>query len=108
MLRFRFLLLALIFASLAGRTATATVIAGPIVNPANGHSYLLLAGAAWTTSEAEAISLGGHLATIRSQAENDWVFNTFTPLADVAAGRFLWIGLTDTDAPDPKSRDSFH
>ena len=41
-------------------------------------------------AEAEAVTLGGHLATINNDAENTWVFNTF------GAGSIpLWIGLTD-------------
>src|SRR5215471_8314375 len=66
---------------------------GPIQNPGNGHSYFLLAPTNWTTMEAQAVSLGGHLATIRNQAENDWVWSTFTALDGT---NNLFIGLTDT------------
>jgi len=38
----------------------------------------------WTDSEALAVSLGGHLATIRSQAEQDWIEQKF------GAGNFIW------------------
>jgi len=65
-----------------------------IVNTNNGHSYLLLESATWTSSEAEAVSLGGHLATIRNQAEEDWVFRTFGSFGGTQ--RLLWIGLSDT------------
>ena len=55
----------------------------------------------WTDSEALAVSLGGHLATIRSQAEQDWIEQEFaaylTPgglcigLSDQASeGNFIW------------------
>src|SRR5262245_19715924 len=50
-----------------------SVAAGPIVNPANGHSYLLLSPSTWTAAEAESVSLGGSLATIDDAAENQWV-----------------------------------
>ena len=66
------------------------VIAGPIVNPANGNSYYLLSQNTWTASESEAQSLGGHLVTVNNQAENDWVFNSFAVAG--GSGRALWTG----------------
>lgn len=71
-----------------------TPLSPKIVNPANGHIYILLDQATWKASEAEAVSLGGHLATIRNQAEEDWIFKTFTDYKDEK--RLLWIGLSDT------------
>jgi hypothetical protein len=65
-----------------------------IVNPNNHHSYLLLDKASWKDSEAEAIALGGHLATIRNQAEEDWIFHTFGGYS--GKQHLLWIGLSDT------------
>lgn len=65
-------------------------IAGPWINPANGHFYYLLDADTWTNSEDQAIALGGHLVTINDQAEQDLVFETFS------GGRNLWIGFTDT------------
>lgn len=65
-----------------------------IINPNNHHSYLLLAAATWKVSEAEAVRLGGHLATIRNQAEEDWVLNTFGSYG--GQQHLLWIGLSDT------------
>jgi hypothetical protein len=68
-----------------------SIAAGPIVNPANGHTYYLLTQSRWTAAEAEAISLGGHLATINEVAEDNWVFDTFN-----RPGQYgLWIGLND-------------
>ncbi len=72
------------------RPAAAVVMAGPIVNPANGHEYFLLQAASWADAEAEAITLGGHLVTIDDAAENDWVWETFQP-----SGGPFWIGLND-------------
>ncbi|MFH0962849.1 MAG: lectin-like protein [Planctomycetota bacterium] len=46
-------------------------------NPANGHLYGVSEATTWDAAEAEAVGLGGHLATIRSQAENDWLVATF-------------------------------
>ena len=76
--------------------AIATTIAGPIVNPANGHAYYLLSANLWEASEAEAISLGGHLATINDAAENTWVFSTFGAYG--GQDRLFWIGLNDVAA----------
>jgi len=73
-----------------GLSAQAAILAGPIVNPLNGHSYYLLSQSTWSDAETEAVSLGGHLATIRNEHENRWVFSTFGSF-----GGALWIGLTD-------------
>ena len=69
------------------------VLAGPVLNPANGHFYYLLPETTWTDAEAKAVQLGGHLAIINDEAENQWVFDTFSEYGGV--GRNLWIGLTD-------------
>ncbi len=60
-------------------------------SPINGHWYL---GAnldqTWAMAEAEARRFGGHLATIRSQAENAWLMGN-PELND----RPRWIGYND-------------
>ncbi len=53
------------------------ILAGPIVNPANGHYYLLISPSTWAEAEAFAKRQGGHLATVRNADENDWLLNTF-------------------------------
>jgi len=80
-----------------GETAV-PIIAGPIVNLANGHQYLLLGPASWTNAELAAVALGGHLVTINTPAENDWVYQTFANFAGIP--RDLWLGLF---LPDPSS-----
>ena len=65
----------------AATPAKAEVIAGPIANPANDHVYYLLELDTWTNSEAEAVSMCGHLATINDSAEEQWVFDTFSGIA---------------------------
>ena len=65
-----------------------------VVNPNNHHSYLLLDKASWKDSEAEALAQDGHLATIRNQAEEDWIFKTFGGYG--GEQHLLWIGLSDT------------
>src|SRR5690242_3358842 len=77
-------------------TQAVVTLAGPIINPANGHSYYLLPTTNWTTSESQAVSLGGHLVTINDVAENNWVSNTFLNLSIPGVGnRDLWLGLND-------------
>lgn len=82
-------LLALAIVTLS-MSARAGILAGPVINPANGHSYYLLTQNTWSDAEAEAVSLGGHLATIRNAEEDRWVYSTFS-----GYGGALWIGLTD-------------
>ncbi|TWT77872.1 Lectin C-type domain protein [Posidoniimonas polymericola] len=72
--------------------SAAAVLDGPIINPANGHSYYLLEPASWTESQAEAELLGGNLVTIDDQEENDWVLITF---GGVPGQKYLWLGLND-------------
>ena len=71
-----------------------------------GHTYHLIGspgnvgaapgGLTWADAENEAVSLGGHLATINDQAENDWVWNTFSSQAfTISSFGGLWIGLND-------------
>ena len=67
----------------------------PIVNPGNHHIYVLLRPATWEESEAEAVALGGHLATVRNQAEENWIFKTFGHYEGMQ--RLLWIGLSDRE-----------
>jgi len=71
--------------------APALVEAGPIINPANGNAYYLLAQSTWFAAEEEARTRGGHLVAIGGAAENAWVWSTFSA---IASGPF-WIGLTD-------------
>jgi alpha-tubulin suppressor-like RCC1 family protein len=72
------------------------VIAGPFLNAATGHRYLLLDRASWTNAEDAALALGGHLVTINDADENTWVFNTFGNFGGIS--RDLWLGFFD---PEP-------
>jgi hypothetical protein len=88
-----------ILKSLAAAIATYALVplsafGGPTVldtaiNPANGHTYLLLSNSTWVDAESAAIGLGGHLATINDLAENNWIWNRW------GTNRTLWIGFVD-------------
>ena len=68
----------------------------------NGHSYALTQNwESWLNAEQEAVSLGGHLATINDAGENDWLASTFGntycqgyPGWEWCA--IAWIGMYDT------------
>ena len=80
--------------------ANAAILAGPFVYPVSGHRYYLLTSNKWIDSQSEAITLGGNLVTINNLAENQWVFDTFGPLAEAQRpatddSPSLWIGLSD-------------
>jgi hypothetical protein len=66
------------------------------INPANGHTYYLLPQNTWTASESAAVALGGHLATVRSSAEENWIYSTFSSYGGIY--RNLLIGLTSGNA----------
>ncbi|HWW01022.1 MAG TPA: C-type lectin domain-containing protein [Candidatus Acidoferrum sp.] len=87
--------LALLLCPILSAMALPGPLSSTLVNPNNNHSYILLSNADWTDSEAEAVSLGGHLATVRSHEEQDWIFNTFGSYG--GQQRLLWIGLNDTN-----------
>jgi subtilisin-like proprotein convertase family protein len=70
------------------------IVAGPYLDPATGHYYYLLGATNATTSEAWATALGGHLATVNSANEQNWIFDNFANYGDV--NHNLWIGLTNT------------
>ena len=70
-------------------TGLATILEGPEFF---GRSeYYLLETSTWEEAEAEAHTMGWHLVTINTEAENTWVINTFSP----DNSRNLWIGFTD-------------
>jgi hypothetical protein len=68
-------------------------ISPALSNSANGHFYVLLSPATWTWSERAATALGGDLTSIANQAEQDWVYHTFSSF--YGTNRYLWIGFND-------------
>lgn len=90
---YRFVAILFSFFAVA-QTSRGAVIAGPLTY--NGHTYYLLDSASWSASEAQAVGLGGHLATINNLSEQQWVYSTFIPYALNRESRpGLWIGLRD-------------
>jgi FG-GAP repeat/Uncharacterised ACR (DUF711)/Lectin C-type domain len=61
------------------------------LSPVNGNWYTEVDPLSWSSAEAAAQAWGGHLATIRSQAENDWVRDNYATTSAV------WIGYTDQE-----------
>jgi subtilisin-like proprotein convertase family protein len=76
-------------------TATAdtnlAIVQGPVVNPATGHYYYLLASTNWINSQMWATELGGNLVTLETANEGQWVYDTFTMYG--TTNRDLWTGL---------------
>ena len=58
-----------------------------VTSPVTGNRYAVTAPMTWQQAEQVAVLEGGHLATIRSGAENAWASQTF--------GANFWIGLND-------------
>jgi hypothetical protein len=77
----------------AGWFHSLAVAAGPWdQSHVNGHWYRAIEELTWAEAEAQAQASGGHLATVRSQAENDWLVSTFA-----GDGSFFWIGYHDSN-----------
>jgi subtilisin-like proprotein convertase family protein len=83
-----------------GADTNLVIEAGPFLDPATGHYYYLLGSTNWTTSELWATQLGGHLVTLDTANEDNWVYDTFAQYGGV--NRNLWIGLTNNGANPPK------
>jgi hypothetical protein len=79
---------------------SAQIIKGPIINSANGHDYYIISEGNWSQDEADAESIGGHLATVRNAAENTWILNNLAVDFSASGGPNLsdvplWIGFYD-------------
>lgn len=62
-------------------------------SPINGHWYGAGYGFIdWNSGESLGLSFSGHLATVRSQAEQDWIASTFQPYLPMNG---FWVGLRD-------------
>jgi alpha-tubulin suppressor-like RCC1 family protein/subtilisin-like proprotein convertase family protein len=76
-----------------GSDTNLSIIAGPFLNRQTDHYYYMLASTNWTTSETWAEQIGGHLATVRTANEENWIIDTFSDYH--GRNRDLWIGLTN-------------
>jgi subtilisin-like proprotein convertase family protein len=79
-----------------GADTNLVIEAGPFLDRDTGHYYYLLGSTNWTTSETWATQLGGHLVTLDTANEQNWVYDTFAQYGGV--NRNLWIGLTNYTA----------
>ena len=88
-------LLRAVLAVFAVGTAVTQAEAGPIYfNAANGHYYTLTTGINnWVQAEAQAVSLGGHLVSITSLAEQNFIVSTF--LSGSNSRALYWTGAND-------------
>ena len=81
----------LVAACMAGTLTGASVLqAAPVQWGVNGHWYeavVVSGGTTWADAKQAAESSGGHLATITSQAENDFLVSIL-PVADLS----YWLG----------------
>ena len=80
--------LVMAFTGVAARPSAATPVEHWQLNRATGHFYKQVGPLTWEAAEAYAVSVGGHLATVNDQAEQDWLAATFTQPN-------LWIGFND-------------
>jgi len=67
-----------------------------ITDPSSGNRYLAINATSWTAAEAFAQQLGGHLVSINSQAEQDFVWQNFGSLGGI--DRRVWIGFSDASS----------
>ncbi len=64
-----------------------------VTNPVNGHRYIAVNATTWSSAEAFAQQLGGHLVSIEDAGENAFVQQSFGTLGGTS--RRLWIGFND-------------
>ncbi len=94
-----------VLVSLLVGTAAGTVSCAPVVNPQNGHLYeavVVSGGLPWDRAQALASAVGGHLATISSQEENDFVYALVLARQADWQGAGPWLGgyqLPDGEEP---------
>jgi Lectin C-type domain/RTX calcium-binding nonapeptide repeat (4 copies) len=56
-------------------------------------AYVIVQGPTWEEAEANAVKLGGHLASINDAGEDDYIYQNIA----VKVGNGVWIGGTDKD-----------
>jgi len=68
-----------------------------------GHRYQFVAGAfTWDEAKTTAEEMGGHLATVTSKEENEWIYTTFGTEADPdVRSSSIWLGGATDAAGQP-------
>ena len=59
--------------------------------------YAIVDGPSWTEAEANSVKLDGHLVTIETEAEHDFIYKSYSPVLSELEGAgedSLHIGLT--------------
>ena len=80
------------------RASQASLVQWRVEDGGNGHWYGLTSSiGTWDAAEAEALALGGHLASIANAAENQFIHALATAPASGATFA-CWIGLRRTNA----------
>jgi len=64
-----------------------------IVSPVYGRRYQVIQCGNWIQCSASAIARGAQLATVRSQAENEWILRNKTSRFAMNEHQSMWIGL---------------
>ena len=82
------------FALLASSSAAQQVMwkDNPITGKVVGLTY---GTSGWNAAEAQAVAYGGHLVTVRSQQENQWLKDEFASVWAAPSTLGPWIGLND-------------
>lgn len=61
----------------AQQFCTGATVGQTIVNPATRHKYIAVSNGSWLQAQKLAMSMGGHLVSMNSAAENEWVRANF-------------------------------
>ena len=86
------LVLTFVVVLLLSTQASAVPVQWTVADGGNGHFYdLIQVRLDWTNAKAAAALAGGHLVTILSAAENQFLVTTF----DAQLSTFAWIGASD-------------
>ena len=93
------------FVALGCSIASASPIEGPIYDSISNVNLYVVSGGSWNDAESQAQALGGHLVTIHSAAENQFIVNNILVNFTGSGGPNLtavplWIGYHD-----PKNND---
>jgi serine/threonine protein kinase len=83
--------------AVAPRTPATAESSSPasLIETFNGHRYQFIPGAlTWKEAKVKAESMGGHLATITTKEENEWLLLTFRKLL-TTPNRNIWLGASE-------------